>query len=83
LGVRPWAATIFWRSAASWSISGGGAHEVVVSARDVADFGEGLVPALSEVKRVETAVFWVLRACNELAGFESVDDGDEAAGVQA
>ncbi len=41
------------------------------------------MPRVGEVKRVEAAVLGILGAGEELAGFEDVDDGDEAAGVHA
>lgn len=60
-----------------------GAHEVVVGACEVADLGEGFCAARGEVQRVEAAVLGVGRAGDEFAGFEGVEDGDEAAGVHA
>ena len=60
-----------------------GAHELVVSVGDVADFGQNFRAAGREVKRVEAAVLSILSARYELSGFEGVDDGDETAGVHA
>jgi hypothetical protein len=60
-----------------------GAHELVVGAGEVADLGEGICAAGGEAKRVEAAVLGVGSAGDELARFERVDDGDEAAGVHA
>ena len=60
-----------------------GAHEFVVGAGEIADLGERVGAASGEAKGVEAAVFGVGCAGDELARFEGVEDGDEAAGVHA
>jgi len=60
-----------------------GAHELVVSACEVADLCECVGAASGEAERVKTAVLGIGSAGDEFARFEGVNDGDETAGVHA